>query len=462
MIYFKAKKLLVILCLSVVPLALYAQTPSLTELAEQAIAKSYDIANKELDIQADQETSKGLKEIYLPHLEAGGRYAYLNSDLTVDLPAMALPLINQTLFNGATTFGTSGNLWTANLTASMVLFSGTKAPKLQKAVEQKIKGQRIMLEKDRQEIISQVSTAYDQLALLEQVKLVLKESELRLTEEKKTANKAFKYGLITSYELNKIDIATATLEAKQEEYEGKKSLLLHQLHQLTGISLDRLALINNELSAYSELNTVDNIDNRPEIAALDAAIEANQYKVKAEVTHFIPKVQALASAQYLGLTSARLNTPYHLPISNSSVNFRANRIEAFPAFIVGIGFKWDLFDGFQSKRTINKAKIEVKKAENQRQQAAELLNLNLQKAKTTYQIANKQLITNSKREQSAKKALQIAVKEYQVGLIRPADRLSAETDYQQAALDYYQAVFNQRRAALEYLKATGTLSIDKL
>lgn len=453
---------MVLAFLSAVSNSLYAQAPSLTELAEQAIAKSYDIANKELDIQVDQETSRGLKEIYLPHLEAGGRYAYLNSDLTIDLPSMALPFINQTLFSGATTFGTSGNLWTANLTASMVLFSGTKAPKLQRAVEEKIKGQKIMLEKDRQEIIAAVSTAYDQLALSEQIKLVLRESELRLTEEKKTADKAFKYGLITSYELSKIDVATAALEAKQEEYEGKKSLLFQQLHQLTGISIDRLTLINNELSAYSTLNIADNIDNRPEIAALDAAIMANQYKVKAEATHFIPKIQALASAQYLGLTNARLNTPYHLPVSNTPVNFRANRIEAFPAFIVGVGFKWDLFDGLQSKRSINKAKIEVKKAENQRHQAAELLTLNLQKAKTEYQLANKQLETNSKREQSAKKALQIAVKEYQVGLIRPADRLSAETDYQQAALDYYQAVFNQRRAALEYLKATGTLAVDKL
>jgi len=67
-----------------------------------------------------------------------------------------------------------------------------------------------------------------------------------------------------------------------------------------------------------------------------------------------------------------------------------------------------------------------------------------------------------KRKEMAEKALHIASKEYNVGLIKPSDRIVAENDFQQAALDYLQTVFNQRRAAFNYLKATGTLTIDKL
>jgi outer membrane protein TolC len=58
----------------------------------------------------------------------------------------------------------------------------------------------------------------------------------------------------------------------------------------------------------------------------------------------------------------------------------------------------------------------------------------------------------------AENALTQAGKEFKTGLIKAADLIGAESDYQGAALDYLQAVFNQRRNAIELLKATGNLN----
>lgn len=451
-----------ILLVLFLPLSIFAQSPTLAYLAEKAIEKNYDLANKELSISSEMETQKTIKEAYLPRLEANGKYAYLTGNLTVDLPASSLPLLGIPLFEESKTFTSSGNLWTGDLTANMLIFSGTKVPKLNKAMEQKIKGQTILLEVDRQEIIDQVTRAYDQLALLKQVDVVLNESEKRLEEEKKTASKAFDYGLITSFEKNKIEVAQATLDAKKQEYLGKKSLLLSQLNQMTGIPTTELALINNDLHPYILATINSNIDNRPEIAALSAAIQANHFKIEAEKTYWIPKVQAVASAKYLGLTHSKLKTPYNRPSNNTPIEFKANKIEAFPTYFVGIGFKWEIFGGFKGKREVNKAKIELQQTENKQKKATELLKLNLEKAKSDYEVANKQMNTGLKRKDMAEKALNIASKEYNVGLIKPSDRIVAENDFQQAALDYIQSIFQQRRAAFNYLKATGTLTLDKL
>lgn len=450
------------LLLIFLPFLSFGQAPSLTYLAERALEKNYDLANKELTISIDKEIQKTIKESYLPRLEANGKYAYINGELTVDLPTATLPLLNIPIFEESKTFNSSANLWSADLTASMLLFSGTKVPKLNKAMEEKIKGQTILLEKDRQELIDQVSQAYDQLALLKQVHIVLNESEKRLEIEKKTANKAFEYGLITAFEKNKIEVAQATLDAKKQEFLGKKSLLLSQLNQLTGITHTELALIDADLQPYALSNLTGNIEHRPEIEALNAAIQANKFKIEAERTHWIPKVQAVASAKYLGLTNSKLATPYNNPINNNPIELRANKIEAFPTYFVGVGFKWDLFDGFKGKREVNKAKIELRQTENNQKNVNELLNLNLEKSKIDYEVANKQMQTGLKRKDMAEKALNIASKEYNIGLIKPSDRIVAENDYQQAALDYLQSVFNQRRAAFNYFKATGTLTIDKL
>lgn len=448
--------------LGILPYMVCAQAPSLSYLAEKAIEKNYDLANKQLDVQSDRETQKTIKGTYIPRLGASGKYAYVTGDFTVDLPTATLPLLNIPLFEGTSTFPTSANLWMADITASMVLFSGTKVPKLNKAIEQKIQGATIMLEKDRQEIIDQVAKAYDQLALLKQVQVVLDESRKRLDEESKTAKKAFEYGLITSFELNKIDVAQATLDAKQQEFLGKKDLLISQLHQLTGVDKATLQLINTNLETYLVISLEGSIENRPEINALDAAIKANTYKAAAEKAHWFPQAQAVASTNYVALTNANFKTPYQNPITNNNIELGADKLELFPSFFVGVGFKWDFFDGLKGKREVAKANIEIEKAQNTKQQAIELLNLNLENAKMTYQVSNKQVETGLRRKTTAEKALTIAAKEYKIGLIKPSERIVAENDYQQAALDYLQTIFDQRRAAINYLKATGTLTIDKL
>src|SRR5690606_26361915 len=238
------------------------EVPTLTQLAERAIEKSYGLANAELDIQSDRETRKGIRETYLPHVEANGKFAHLNADVLVDLPTTMLPVLDIPLFDGSEHFPSRANLWTSDITASAVLFTGTKAPKMGKALDRKIRAQEIMLEKQRQEIIDRVSTAYDQLALLQQVQLVLEESQTRLDAERKTAEKAFGYGLITSYELNKLDVAEAAFAAKKQEYEGKRMLLLQQLHQLTDVSVDSLALIEHTLQPYSVAVISEGIDGR--------------------------------------------------------------------------------------------------------------------------------------------------------------------------------------------------------
>lgn len=438
------------------------EAPTLAQLAERAIEKNRSLAKAGLDIQSERETRKGIREIYLPHVEANGQFAHVNANVLVDLPTATVPVLNIPLFEGSERFRSRGNLWTSDVTASAVLFTGTKAPKMGKALDQKIRAQEIMLEKQRQEIMDQVGTAYDQLALLHQVAHVLEDSRRRLEIERKTAEKAFGYGLITSYELNKLDVAAATLVAGQQEYEGKRRLLLQQLHQLTDVSMDSLALIVHALEPYGLTGTLHSFANRPEVAALDAALEANRYRLQAERTHWIPQVKALARVGYYGLANSSLKTPYALPASGQPIHLGIDRLQAFPSYLVGVGFRWNLFDGMQGKRAVNKARIEVRKAELDRQEAGELLQLDLAKAQTEYELANKQLTTGQARLNTAKNALDIAQKESRVGLIKPAERIAAETDYQQAALDYYQTVFNQRRAAFRLLMATGELTLEKL
>ncbi|WP_051292765.1 TolC family protein [Olivibacter sitiensis] len=445
---------------SILPLPSFGQqllAPSASELVDSALVHSHRLAIHEIDIAATATDIAKTKDIYLPNASIAGKYGFMAGNLNLSLPATTLPLANIAIPEINTGLTNTANLVNAGLDLSAVLYTGGKAPALRKATQYKQDAQRALSEKEKQEVISTVSKAYDQLALLKQVKNVLDESKKRLEINTKTADKALSYGLITKYEHQKIAVATAQLEAKTQEYEGQRNLLLQQLHLLTDIHLERLSLIDKELLPYGNPNASDQIDNRPELKALSAAIEAHKFQLKAANTWWIPKVQAGASVAYVNLFDIRMQGKDALPLVGKP-SIHANKFELAPMVNVGVGLKWDIFDGNKGRRETQLAKLELSKAEHERQEAEELLQLNLIKSNTDFDNSNNEIKTKYAQLQVVENALQQANKEFKVGLIKSADLIGAETDFQAASLSYIQAIFDQRRHAVELLKATGDLT----
>jgi len=451
---------ILVLLIGLFPLMLHGQqqgAPSLIELIDSALIKDHMLANKFLEIESSKIDKKKLSEVYLPSADISGKYAFLANGLNVSLAGTSLfNVINIPEINSGVT--STGNLIKTDLSVHSVLYAGGKVSALKSAVDAKTKAQTALLERDRQQIITEITKSYDQLALLRQVKIVLDKSRERYEINQKTADKALNYGLITKYEHQKVEVAQVTLESKIQEYQGKRNLLLHQLETLTGISLDRLEKIENELSPIQNVADKNTVESKPELIALSAAVEARNYQIKAAQTWWKPKVQAAASLGYLNLFDVDMKGKHDLPLIGGRFRSHTNKIEVVPNFTVGVGFKWDLFDGNKGKREVQQAKLEVKIAENEKAEAAEKIKLNLIKTQTDYNNSNSELIVKQKQTKMAENALNQAGKEFKTGLIKAADLIGAESDYQNAALDYLQAIFNQRRNAIELLKATGSLS----
>lgn len=446
--------------MSIFPIAGFGQhlsAPSLKELIDSAMVHSHRLAINQIDIEATETERKKTKDVYLPNAALTSKYAFLGGDLNMSLPAMTLPIIGTQLPEINTGVSNTANLFNAGLDLSAVLYTGGKARALRMAAQYKQEAQEALTEKERQELMATVSQAYDQLALLKQVKTVLDESNKRLEINVKTADKALTYGLITKYERQKIEVAQAQLQARTQEYEGQRTLLLHQLEMLTDIGMDRLAQINNDLTPFGGVDAGQNVENRPEIHALSAAVEGHRYQLKAAKTWWVPKVQAGASLGYYNLFNIRTQGRGALPLIGETA-FNINKLELAPMFNVGLGLKWDVFDGNRGRRETQLARLEVRKAEHERLEALELLHLNLIKSNTDFSNSSNELKTKRAQLQVAENALQQANKEFKVGLIKSSDLIGAESDFQTASLSYLQAVYNQRRHALELLRATGSLS----
>lgn len=471
-------------------------SPELKELINLSVNKDYKVAGKTIDKEIAMVQQKAVRSAYLPKFEVGGKYMFAYSSLNSKIgditgfegltklqgfmqnPAFPLMfpgiaqlagevtklqqlLAQQGIQLPAITKDIDGDLYGhyfgLDATAKMLLYSGGQVPNMAKALKEKAKSEDALTEKCETDVISDVISCYDQLALLYQSKKVLDESTIRLAGEKKYAITALNNGMATSFDTLKIAVAEANLEAKLADYQSKRTLLFQKLAQLTGKPISSFENMNPDLPLIVYANTSSDLSNRAELRALNAGVEARKYILKAEKSHSLPKVQAVATGRYDNLFKADANLNAPIPLE-----MKIDRLGLGPSVMVGVGFKWELFDRSGGSSKVRQANLEVKKAENALQEARELLQLNQTKVLTSYDAAVSQVTYKDKQRQTAKMALILAQKSYNEGMINITERLAAETEMQNAELEYLQALFAQRQSAIECYKATGNLTLSSI
>jgi len=432
------------------------------ELIQLSLQKSYSLKNANNDLTIDSIETKAIKQNFIPTLTMNGGYAYGAASINADIPTFTLPISGTELFDGESQFDAKGHFLNANLTAKALLFSGLQVNYGSKAGKEKIKAKNFLLETEKVKIIKDVIDTFDKIELLERSRIVLVESENRLSKEKTKVKAAIENGLATPFEREKISAAELNLASKRMELEGNLRLLHLKLSVLTGQDIGIIEKYEFNLKPWLFTQNDQTYSDRPELEALRAGIEAYEYKLKMNKNHFLPKVAAFATLSYFNLFNSEIKTPYETPITEQPINLDLNYFEGFPAYLVGIGFEWEIFNGLKSNNEIQKTSIEKDMAENKKMDAEEKLKLFEQKVKIEFDVKNQQILLKEKEVKVASNTLNLAIASYREGLINISERLEAESDYQEAMLDYYKMVAMQRQTALELLTATGSLTLNNL
>lgn len=417
--------------------------PTRQALIDQALTKSYALANNQAEQRKVQLEKQALTNQYLPEVTVNPTYTHLDRDISITVPRLPYQPLPKEIYSGPYEFQQTlqpQNILKATVQANMLLFSGTKIPTLNKALTFKQQAVGAMADKERMAIIRDVSLAYDQLALVARSERVLDDADKRLAEQVRFINKAVKEGLATPYDRSKVDLAVQDLQARRVDLNGKRQLALARLTQLTGTPAEQLAGIRPELTRLVADTLLASVENRPELKSLALAQEATRYRQKATVAGYLPQVYAFGK-----------NELYRKDLS---------AIE--PYWYVGVGVRWTLFDKFASRTERRTAQQDLIIAENTMAQTRDLLTLNWQKSRSELATANQLANVAQQKVALARKALDIATKQYEQGLIRITERLEAETDFQKAELENAQAIASQRAAQLAQLEATGTLTVADL
>ena len=436
------KKLFILFSMIILCDNTHGQEISRKDLVQKALAKSHQVYISEKKAELSLLDKQKAMLTYVPDVNFNASYMRLNDDISFSVPPIQIPLGPQQVLEKQLDpiILKEKDIFNVNIDAQMVLFSGLQAPLLSSAAHHKYNAEKAMVDKQSSEVILAVIKSYDRLALLDQSLKVLEESKKRLAKQTQYVKKAFQNGLASSYDLKKIEVATEEIRTKEIELNGKRKLVLLHLEQLTGVSRDQLKNQNVSLEPWERLSVESTIQKRAELRALNEGILASEKKKKAETAKYLPKIVAFGKRELYEDDLSALD----------------------PLWYAGIGLKWDLFDGFQRTREIQKAKIQKDIRMREKEDVAEKLKLNLEKCKDDLETAEQLIEVSQKRVDLSREGLEITIKEYKVGLTGITERLAADMDYQNAQLDLLQAIYNQRMASIQLMNATGELTVDNL
>jgi outer membrane protein TolC len=173
-------------------------------------------------------------------------------------------------------------------------------------------------------------------------------------------------------------------------------------------------------------------ENRSDIKAMELASNAFEAMNKADKMAFLPRLNAFGSYEL-----------YDDQIFQGDAN----------GYLFGAQLSWDIFQGSKRFGKVQKSQAEFQKSKLEYEQYVSQSNLELNKAKRMLLDAENRLKLNTLAMEQSKESLRIRGNRFKEGLEKTTDLLSAETQFAQKQLEYYQTIFeyNYAQAYLQFL-----------
>lgn len=424
--------------------------PALKDLINKGISKNHEV--KRIDFESDQaKIDQNLaKSVFIPKITLNASYTRLNDDIKFDDNTQTLLTGTQKLlikeyagvpFNvplpASVPLQDVPNIQDKNILKSSadlnwVLFSGFEAYNALEASKHKQASIDYKGEIEKDKVALTIIEIYDKLALVANSSKVLLSSEKYLKKQEEYVLKAIENGLATPLDRKKIEIAKQQLIGKQLQFKNNRTLLIVVLHQLTGENKEVLNSIDYKLQTFTN-STTNEAQIRNEIKALKEAEKATFYKAKMERNNFIPKVALQGHYEFIDQNLSLLD----------------------PKWYVGVGVKWNVFNGFESQLKSNKTKIDAYRYQEQIKETEELIALSIIKSQLNYETTIQNTLIVQKEIELSDETYELTTKQYKNGLSSINEVLDALNNLEKANFKIQTSYFNERRAFIDLLHAKG-------
>ncbi len=418
-------------CCAVLPAA--GQPYTLEACRTAAAEHNRTLRSARFEVDAARQTRREAFTFYFPQLSAtGGLFQAQHGVVQADF-GMSVPVLGDLEFPiSVVKRGVVGGI-----SAVQPVFAGLKIVNANKLARLGEEVGRLQLEKSEAEVREQTDAYFWQVVALRDRLETVAAVERQLTEIHRQVAVAVDAGLVTTNDLLRVELrqqetASDRLKVENGLRVSKMLLARHIGVELRGFDVDAAGAANPEAPGTYYVSTEEALDRRAEYLLAEKNVEAQKYRKRIERGKRLPTVGVGAGYLYYnvldkGVDDGVVFAQVSVPIS----------------------------DWWGGAHALRKARIEEQRAENERMQAREMLEVEIEKTWSELQEAYAQIGIMQRSVTSATENLRQNRSFYEAGTAPLSDLLDAQTLYTKSRNDLIAAWAAYRTSLARYLRVTG-------
>lgn len=292
-------------------------------------------------------------------------------------------------------------------------------------------------------VVGVTKAFYDVLATIQQIRIG-EEDIIRLKRSLQDATSRYKSGIADKTDYKRAQIllsnADASLKGFKEALDYKQQVLKAQIGYPVGneltISYDSLQMENEiELDTTEELDYNSNVDYR----ILYITRELQNANVKYSKWSYVP--------------SANLFGSYIWNFQNNVASELYNT--KYPYSYVGATLSFPIFQGGKRQYNVQQQKYSLQRADWELSKLKNSLNTEYSRSLAAYKSSLARYLALKENVELAKEVYDVIQLQYQNGVRAYLDVTVAETDLQQARINYFNALYSVLASKMDVLRAKG-------
>lgn len=447
---------------------IYAQEIlTLEKCRELALENNNSVAIAQRNKEKAEYTQKAYWANYFPKISATGNYLYTNAEMNKTLQGSYLPTFipdpsTGELVPNILAMGSDGNpvfkeyayfpdmdlslklsgTWMAGLKAEQPIYTGgkiTSAYNMAK-IGKEIAGLNQHL--THAEIIVKTDEAYwTYVQTNELLELALSYHKV-VTEFQKNVQDAQEVGLKHANDVLKVQVKVNEAELQILQAKNGVNLSRKNLCHVIGISLNTDIALPESFEDLQVVYLDRNPDytSRPEYAMLEQQVKLKEEEIKLTQSDFLPQIGVMANYGYM-----------------NGLKLNGNKLLDKTSFSVMASVSIPLFQWGEGRNKIRAAKVERDIMQLQRDDAGEMIELELTKALDKCDESALEVQLTARSLHQAEENMRVSADRYSEGMETLVNYLEAQTVWQRAWSEHIDAKNRQRLNQTYYLKAAGKL-----
>jgi outer membrane protein len=270
------------------------------------------------------------------------------------------------------------------------------------------------------------------------------DKNIKTTEQLLKETRAiYKEGFVEVLDITRLELSLATLITQKKSLQRQKEMVVNSLKFTLGYPMSEELAIADDLEAIytaavpEELTQTLDVKTRPEYQTAQMGIELNELNIKRYKAGYLPSLRLFGSYQQ-AWQGNKLNEGFW-----------------FPNSLVGARLVMPIFDGFMKKGQIQRAQLDLEKANLQMNDLERGIYLEVENAKTAYLNATERLADEDYTLDLAQDIYDTAVIKYKEGVGSSVELIQAEQLLYDVQRNRIQAMYDVLLAKKGLEKAFG-------